>query len=482
MVRHKIKKAVAIAMSAVIALTAVPYSSKNIVQTVKADEKSKFGENTSDIVDIDTGFTNKSGDEYLSGNFDVRYTFTNKTKDSSANWFNFAVEIWDTNNGENSGYTARADNYGWFYGGDKYNHNNDGSKATWDNINFVWDDFAKSMEDASVTVDIHRAERSVVLKYNIVDNKDNSKVYSLRNTIEFGKFEDTVGMHLTGEKCTLSNIKAVDMTDNTTESSEPTEISASEVQSKYNTYFNSSNQKNHVTVHDPSVVIGYTDTKYTGNKNVKIYGVQNTAKTRKKVYFIFGSHRAFAWSTDMQNWNYFQNNINNDTTCQALFKDAFNWAKQGDASYQWDGNLWAPDVIWNPDYVNSDGSKGAWCMYMSINGNSWNSSIVLLTSDDLDGDWTKRGTVVYSGFTESGVHDYKDTDFANVVGSDENAKKFISEHYKRGSYKPSYNDGKNVCSETNWNNYYGAHAIDPCVTYDSEGKLWMSYVRWYLDV
>ena len=78
----------------------------------------------------------------------------------------------------------RADNYGWFYGGDKYNHNNDGSKATWDNINFVWDDFAKSMEDASVTVDIHRAERSVVLKYNIVDNKDNSKVYSLRNTIE----------------------------------------------------------------------------------------------------------------------------------------------------------------------------------------------------------------------------------------------------------------------------------------------------------
>ena len=79
MVRHKIKKAVAIAMSAVIALTAVP--NKNIVQTVKADEKSKFGENTSDIVDIDTGFTNKSGDEYLSGNFDVRYTFTNKTKD-----------------------------------------------------------------------------------------------------------------------------------------------------------------------------------------------------------------------------------------------------------------------------------------------------------------------------------------------------------------------------------------------------------------
>lgn len=334
MVRHKIKKAVAIAMSAVIALTAVPYSSKNFVRTVKADEKSTFGANTLDTVDNDIGLINKSGDEYLSGNFDVRYTFTNKTKDSSTNWFNFAVEIFDTSNGETSGYTARADNYGWFYGGDKYNHNSDGSKAEWGTIDWDWNDFKNSMKDADVTVDIHRKGTKVVLDYLIVDNSDASNAYVLKCTINYAALEDTVGMHLTGEKCTLSNIKAVDMTDNTTESSEPTEISASEVQSKYNTYFNSSNQKNHVTVHDPSVVIGYTDTKYTGNKNVKIYGVQNTAKTRKKVYFIFGSHRAFAWSTDMQNWNYFQNNINNDTACQALFKDAFNWAKQGDASYQ----------------------------------------------------------------------------------------------------------------------------------------------------
>lgn len=137
MVRHKIKKAVAIAMSAVIALTAVPYSSKNFVRTVKADEKSTFGANTLDTVDNDIGLINKSGDEYLSGNFDVRYTFTNKTKDSSTNWFNFAVEIFDTSNGETSGYTARADNYGWFYGGDKYNHNSDGSKAEWGTID--WD-------------------------------------------------------------------------------------------------------------------------------------------------------------------------------------------------------------------------------------------------------------------------------------------------------------------------------------------------------
>lgn len=55
MVRHKIKKAVAIAMSAVIALTAVPYSSKNFVRTVKADEKSEFGLSTQSSLDVDAG-------------------------------------------------------------------------------------------------------------------------------------------------------------------------------------------------------------------------------------------------------------------------------------------------------------------------------------------------------------------------------------------------------------------------------------------
>ena len=262
-----------------------------------------------------------------------------------------------------------------------------------------------------------------------------------------------------------------------------TEISSADVTSKYNKYFSSSNKKTHVSVHDPSIVIGYTDTKYTGNKSVKIYGEQDENKTRKEVYFVFGSHRAFAWSTDLQNWNKFTNNINDDTKCQALFKKAFEWAKAGDSAYNWTGNLWAPDVFWNADYVNDNNKKGAWCMYMSINGCSWNSSIVLLTSDDLDGDWTNRGTVVYSGFTESGDHAYTSTDFAKVVGEDE-AKKLIadtktykySDRYGNTSYVPK--DGSTNCSATSWNNRYGAHAIDPCVTYDDAGNLWMSYGSW----
>ncbi len=264
-----------------------------------------------------------------------------------------------------------------------------------------------------------------------------------------------------------------------------TEISSADVTSKYNKYFSSSNKKSHVSVHDPSIVIGYTDTKYTGNKSksVKIYGEQNDTKTRKEVYFVFGSHRAFAWSTDLQNWKTFTNNINDDTKCQTVFKDAFDWAKAGDSVYDWKGNLWAPDVFWDAAYKNTDGTTGAWCMYMSINGCSWNSSIVLLTSDNLDGDWTNRGTVVYSGFTESGDHKYTDTDFAKVVGEGE-AKTLIadtktykySDKYGNTSYVPK--DGTTNCSATSWNYRYGAHAIDPCVTYDDEGNLWMSYGSW----
>lgn len=157
----------------------------------------------------------------------------------------------------------------------------------------------------------------------------------------------------------------------------------------------------------------------------------------------------------MQNWTTFTNNINDDTKCQALFKSAFDWAEKGDSSYGWSGNLWAPDVIWN-EQMNK------WCMYMSINGKSWNSSIVLLTSDSLDGDWENQGTVVYSGFTKSGVHAYTDTDFASVVGSDNADAALV--RFKS--------------SDTTWNSRYGAHAIDPCVTYDSDGNLWMSYGSW----
>ncbi|MCD8118320.1 MAG: family 43 glycosylhydrolase [Lachnospiraceae bacterium] len=206
-----------------------------------------------------------------------------------------------------------------------------------------------------------------------------------------------------------------------------------------------------VSVHDPSIVAGYVESSVTSlTSSTEIVGEADDTHT-KKVYFIFGSHLAFAWSWDMIEWTTFTNNINTDYT--TLFATEFEWAAKGDSSYDPSGNMWAPDVIWNE-------SLGKWCMYMSINGNSWNSSICMLTADSLYGDWTYAGTVIYSGFTQSGTtHDYTYTDYAAVTGDTTLPSRYLS-------------------NSSTWNESYGAHAIDPCVFYDEDGKLWMSYGSW----
>ncbi len=183
---------------------------------------------------------------------------------------------------------------------------------------------------------------------------------------------------------------------------------------------------NHVTVHDPSIV---KDPK-TGT------------------YYIFGTHMGWAKSTDLVNWTPFTNNINRNHV--TIFAEAAKWAKKGNANYDIPGNLWAPDVIWNKDMQK-------WCMYMSVNGEHWYSSIVLLTADSLDGDWTYVGPVVYSGFTNE--QETAETDFAKVTGSNTLPARYLENR--------------------NGNRTYGMNAIDPCVFYDEEGTLWMSYGSWF---
>ncbi len=193
------------------------------------------------------------------------------------------------------------------------------------------------------------------------------------------------------------------------------------------------------SVHDPSIILGPDN-----------------------MYYIYGSHMAWAQSQNLMTWSYINNNINRNF--ETLLADNFDWAKQGDSAYKASGNLWAPDVIWNEE-------MGKYCMYMSINGCSWNSSIALLTSDSLTGDWTYEGTVVYSGFTADGVHSYTKTDYAKVTGDTSLPARYIRDAYY------CY-DGTTKCEATTWNERYGAHAIDPCVKYDENGELWMAYGSW----
>jgi len=197
---------------------------------------------------------------------------------------------------------------------------------------------------------------------------------------------------------------------------------------------------NRVSVHDPSVV-------YDGNGT----------------YYIFGSHMAWAKSTDLKNWATFINNINSNYS--NIFEQNFEWAAMGDSAYAPSGNLWAPDVIYNQEL-------GKWCMYMSINGWSWNSSIAMLTADSLDGDWTYAGTVIYSGFTDANNnHDFNLTDYQQVTGDTS-----LPARYKQSPY--TCRDGSTTTATTTWNTSYGAHAIDPCVFYDENGNLYMTYGSW----
>ena len=204
-------------------------------------------------------------------------------------------------------------------------------------------------------------------------------------------------------------------------------------------------------------------------KRVSVHDPSIVWEPLTSTYYVFGSHRAAAKSSNLMTWTAFtapwatatsNNAINADafTTPQVtkvkkggqeydLNFDAFAWSKRGNSSYSVDGNMWAPDVIYNKNL-------GKWCMYLSINGDSWYSSVILLTADKIEGPYRYQAPVVMSGFRSQS--NYTATDAPIVLGETMPAR-----------YNPSDNYGNH------WPN-----AIDPCVFYDEDGKLWMSYGSW----
>ena len=210
---------------------------------------------------------------------------------------------------------------------------------------------------------------------------------------------------------------------------------------------------NRVSVHDPSIVW----------------------EPASQTYYIFGSHRASAKTTDLMNWTAFtapwDNGYNKNCSNAAAFTipqvtkikkggqevdfsfNAHDWAKKGSTrknnTYDVGGMMWAPDVIWNPVMKK-------WCMYLSINGDYWYSSIILLTADNIEGPYRYQAPVVISGFFENNT--YKETDLEIAIGT-------------QTSLPSRYNTGEK------WGERY-PNCIDPCVFYDEEGKLWMSYGSW----
>ncbi|HJG40888.1 glycoside hydrolase family 43 protein [Bifidobacterium pullorum] len=163
-------------------------------------------------------------------------------------------------------------------------------------------------------------------------------------------------------------------------------------------------------------------------------------------YYIFGTHRRCARSTDLVHWERFENNLSrNPESVLGNIWEA--WPKQPE-NPDLNGNTWAPDVIWNP-------VMGKWCMYLSVNGHEFRSVIVLLTADRLDGDWTYVGPVVYSGFDASNVDR---TDVPRVLG--EQAAHDLPDRYL------SLKDTR-------------INAIDAAPIMCEHGEMWMSVGSWF---
>lgn len=228
-----------------------------------------------------------------------------------------------------------------------------------------------------------------------------------------------------------------------------------------------------VVCHDPSIVI------------------DNITNPASPTYYIYGSHLGRGKTTAAENyqeWTVFKADESNATATNSLFCnlsgtlvnyadaytthavtsvkdyagktvtfgnfDAHGWQKKGNTVK---GMQWAPDVIYNKTIKK-------WCMYMSLNGDNWASSIVCFTSDNVEGPWKYQGPVVFSGFLGKYAHngyaaadDWKNTDFTIATGETS-----LPERYNVGD---------------KWGSFW-PNCIDPCVFYDDQDNLWMSYGSW----
>jgi len=170
------------------------------------------------------------------------------------------------------------------------------------------------------------------------------------------------------------------------------------------------------------------------------------------VYYLFGTHRRCARSTDMVHWERFENNLSRDP--YALLGDIWReWPKQ-ETNPDLLENTWAPDVIWN-------GTMGKWCMYLSINGDHFQSVIVLLTAPHLDGDWTYVGPVVYSGFDAKNLWR---TDVPKVL-----ELKSIENNDSYGYDLSRYFSLKDT----------RINAIDASPVLCEHGEMWMGFGSWF---
>lgn len=163
------------------------------------------------------------------------------------------------------------------------------------------------------------------------------------------------------------------------------------------------------------------------------------------LYYAFGSHMAAATSGDLWNWELIANGVTDENRLfSGLFEsEAFSWCGKNEGDVY---SVWAPDIIYNS-------KMGKYCMYFAVLGKNERASICLAAADHVTGPFSFLGRVVDSGFDRKNA---KNTLAGEMFG------KKLSER--------AYFDG-----DGNYNTADCPAALDPCVFYDAEGKLWLTY-------
>ncbi len=141
-------------------------------------------------------------------------------------------------------------------------------------------------------------------------------------------------------------------------------------------------------------------------------------------YYIFGSHLAVAKTDDLMNWTYINDKMKAHSSVipdvYEVMADAFAWSNSD--------TFWAPDVI--------KLQNGKYCMYYcSCQGDEPQSCIGIAYSDSVAGPYENQGLFLYSG---AGAVEMNGFDSVYQATRDPNA-------------------------------------VDPCVFYAPDGRLWMIY-------